>query len=59
MKDLCLKEMFGKTEKNKEMQNAFLCLTDSTLIYWCYNLPRAIFSIHDHWISMSWRKEFF
>ena len=27
IKDVCLNEMF---EKNKEMQNAFLCLTDST-----------------------------
>ena len=35
--------MFGKTEKNKEMENAFFCRTYSTkLIYWCYNLSRAI-----------------
>ena len=35
--------MFGKTEKNKNMPNVFLCRTDSAeLIYWCYNLPLAI-----------------
>ena len=35
--------MFGKTEKNKEMQNAFYVgLILQSLIYWCYYLPRAI-----------------
>ena len=34
--------MFGKTKKNKNMQNAFLWRTDSAeLIYWCYNLSHA------------------
>ena len=34
--------MFGKTEKNKNMQSSFLSRTDFAELNWCYNLPHTI-----------------